>query len=44
MVDILLDVPQMYGRMFEDPNGHIWEAMWMSEEAAKAGMLEEEKK
>jgi predicted lactoylglutathione lyase len=27
MVDILLDVPQMYGRMFEDPNGHIWEAM-----------------
>ena len=26
----------MYGRSFEDPDGHIWEAMWMDVEAAKA--------
>ena len=26
----------MYGRSFEDPDGHIWELMWMDmEEAAK---------
>jgi predicted lactoylglutathione lyase len=24
----------MYGRSFEDPDGHIWEAMWMDAEAA----------
>jgi len=24
----------MYGRSFEDPDGHIWEAMWMDIEAA----------
>jgi predicted lactoylglutathione lyase len=24
----------MYGRSFEDPDGHIWEAMWMGAEAA----------
>ena len=44
MVSTLPDVPQMYGRMFEDPDGHIWEAMWMSEEAVKAGASGEEKK
>ena len=44
MVNTLPDAPQMYGRMFEDPDGHIWEAMWMSEEAVKAGASEEEKK
>jgi predicted lactoylglutathione lyase len=32
MVGILLDALQMSGRMFEDPDGHIWEAMRMSEE------------
>lgn len=25
----------MYGRSFEDPDGHIWEVMWMDAEAAK---------
>ena len=24
----------MYGRSFEDPDGHIWEVMWMAQEAA----------
>ena len=24
----------MYGRSFEDPDGHIWEIMWMDAEAA----------
>ena len=24
----------MYGRSFEDPDGHIWEGMWMDVEAA----------
>jgi predicted lactoylglutathione lyase len=28
----------MYGRSFEDPDGHIWERMWMDMEAAKAAM------
>ncbi len=28
----------MYGRSFEDPDGHLWEVMWMDLEAArKAG-------
>ncbi|MCJ8159391.1 VOC family protein [Sphingomonas sp. LaA6.9] len=26
----------MYGRSFEDPDGHIWEVMWMDVEAALA--------
>ena len=26
----------MYGRGFEDPDGHIWEVMWMDLEAAMA--------
>ncbi len=26
----------MYGRSFEDPDGHIWEVMWMDMEAARA--------
>jgi predicted lactoylglutathione lyase len=25
----------MYGRSFEDPDGHIWEVMWMDVEAAE---------
>ena len=28
----------MYGRSFEDPDGHIWEPMFMEMEAAKAAM------
>ena len=28
----------MYGRSFEDPDGHIWEVMWMDLAAAKAAM------
>ena len=27
----------MYGRSFEDPDGHIWEVVWMDMEAATAG-------
>jgi predicted lactoylglutathione lyase len=28
----------MYGRSFEDPDGHIWEPMFMDMEAAKAAV------
>ncbi len=28
----------MYGRSFEDPDGHIWAVMWMDVEAAMAAM------
>ncbi|MBU8537814.1 VOC family protein [Falsiroseomonas tokyonensis] len=28
----------MYGRSFADPDGHIWEVMWMDLEAAKQAM------
>ncbi|WP_431871943.1 VOC family protein [Allosphingosinicella sp.] len=31
----------MYGRSFEDPDGHIWEVMWMDVEAAQAAMAGE---
>ena len=27
----------MYSRSFEDPDGHIWEVVWMDVEAAMAG-------
>lgn len=27
----------MYGRSFEDPDGHIWEVVWMDAEAAANG-------
>ena len=27
----------MYGRSFEEPDGHIWEVMWMHAAAAEAG-------
>ena len=27
----------MYGRSFEDPDGHIWEVMWMDPTATPAG-------
>jgi hypothetical protein len=26
----------MYGRSFEDPDGHVWEVMWMDMDAAMA--------
>lgn len=32
----------MYGRSFEDPDGHIWEAVWMDVEAAMAAREENE--
>ena len=28
----------MYSRSFEDPDGHIWEPMWMDLEAASENM------
>lgn len=28
----------MYGRSFDDPDGHIWEVMWMDLAAAQAAM------
>jgi predicted lactoylglutathione lyase len=31
----------MYGRSFEDPDGHIWEPMFMDMEAAKAAVSPE---
>ena len=30
-------VPMMYGRDFEDPDGHGWEVMWMDPTAAEQG-------
>lgn len=30
------DMGFMYGRSFEDPDGHIWEVMWMDVAAATA--------
>jgi len=36
----LQDYGFMYGRSFEDPDGHIWEVMWMDVEAAKTAMGE----
>jgi uncharacterized protein len=30
----------MYGRSFEDPDGHIWEVMWMDVAAATAAQSE----
>ncbi|HEY0412081.1 MAG TPA: VOC family protein [Allosphingosinicella sp.] len=32
----------MYGRAFEDPDGHIWEPMWMDLEGFKAAMAGKE--
>ncbi|WP_374526145.1 VOC family protein [Sphingopyxis sp.] len=31
------DFDFMYGRSFEDPDGHIWEVMWMDPAAIPAG-------
>ena len=30
----------MYGRSFNDLDGHLWEVMWMSPEAVEAGPAE----
>jgi predicted lactoylglutathione lyase len=30
----------MYGRSFEDPDGHIWEVMWMDMAAMQNGEME----
>ncbi len=30
----------MYSRSFEDPDGHIWEPLWMDVEAAQAAMAQ----
>ena len=27
----------MYGRSFNDPDGHLWEVIWMGQEAAEQG-------
>ncbi len=27
----------MYGRSFHDLDGHLWEVMWMSQDAVEAG-------
>ena len=32
----------MYGRSFEDPDGHIWEVMWMDVDNAMAAAGQEE--
>ena len=32
------DYGWMYGRSFEDPDGHIWEVMWMDVVAAEQGV------
>jgi len=34
------DFGWMYDRSFEDPDGHIWEVVWMDVEAASAAMAE----
>lgn len=31
----------MYGRSYEDPDGHIWEVMWMDMEAATRAMRDD---
>ncbi|HEY8567051.1 MAG TPA: VOC family protein [Beijerinckiaceae bacterium] len=38
----LQDYGFMYGRSFEDPDGHIWEVMWMDTAAAAAAMAPSE--
>ncbi|HEY8581496.1 MAG TPA: VOC family protein [Capillimicrobium sp.] len=32
-----MDYGFMYGRSFHDLDGHLWEVMWMSQEAVEAG-------
>jgi predicted lactoylglutathione lyase len=35
------DMGFMYSRSFEDPDGHIWEPMWMDAEAATQAMAQQ---
>ena len=35
-----MDYGFMYGRSFHDPDGHLWEVMWMSPEAVERGPAE----
>ena len=35
------DLGFIYGRSFEDPDGHIWEPMWMDMAAATGAMAKE---
>lgn len=35
-----MDHGSMYGRSFHDPDGHLWEIMWMSDEAIAQGPRE----
>jgi predicted lactoylglutathione lyase len=32
-----MDYGSMYGRSFNDLDGHLWEVMWMSQEAVEQG-------
>jgi predicted lactoylglutathione lyase len=32
------DMGMMYGRSFEDPDGHVWEPMWMDAQVASEEM------
>jgi predicted lactoylglutathione lyase len=32
-----LDMGSMYSRSFHDPDGHLWEVMWMDPSAVEAG-------
>lgn len=36
------DFGWMYGRSYEDPDGHIWELSWLDMDAAAAAMGEQE--
>jgi len=36
-----IDQGFMYGRSFEDPDGHIWEVMWMDMAAAQTAMAKD---
>ena len=35
-----MDMGSMYGRSFHDPDGHLWELMWMDPSALEAGAPE----
>ena len=37
------NMPGMYGRSFEDPDGHIWETMWMELDAMAECQAEDAK-
>jgi predicted lactoylglutathione lyase len=35
-----MDMGFMYGRSFNDPDGHLWEVVWMDPQAAQQGPAE----